>query len=61
MSINLIIFSGLAFMMVIAALFAVTSSKIMRATTLLLFVLFTIHYLRGNWNPLNKPAEMQAE
>ena len=32
--------SGLAFMMVIAALFAVTSSKIMRATTLLLFVLF---------------------
>ena len=40
MSINLIIFSGLAFMMVIAALFAVTSSKIMRATTLLLFVLF---------------------
>ena len=40
MSINLIIFSGLAFMMVIAALFAVTSSKIMRATTLRLFVLF---------------------
>ena len=40
MSINLIIFSGLALMMVIAALFAVTSSKIMRATTLLLFVLF---------------------
>ena len=40
MSINLIIFSGLAFMMVIAALFAVTSSKIMRATPLLLFVLF---------------------
>lgn len=40
MNINLIIFSGLAFMMVIAALFAVTSSKIMRATTLLLFVLF---------------------
>lgn len=40
MSINLIIFSGLAMMMVIAALFAVTSSKIMRATTLLLFVLF---------------------
>ena len=36
----MIIFSGLAFMMVIAALFAVTSSKIMRATTLLLFVLF---------------------
>ena len=40
MSINLIIFSGLALVMVIAALFAVTSSKIMRATTLLLFVLF---------------------
>lgn len=36
----MIIFSGLALMMVIAALFAVTSSKIMRATTLLLFVLF---------------------
>lgn len=40
MSINLVIFSGLALVMVIAALFAVTSSKIMRATTLLLFVLF---------------------
>ena len=36
----MIIFSGLALVMVIAALFAVTSSKIMRATTLLLFVLF---------------------
>ena len=40
MSINLAIFSGLALVMVIASLFAVTSSKIMRATTLLLFVLF---------------------
>ena len=34
------IFSGLALVMIISALFAVTSSKIMRATTLLLFVLF---------------------
>ena len=33
----------------------------MIAHNLLLFVLFTIHYLRGNWNPLNKPAEMAAE
>lgn len=40
MDINLIIFTGLAFVMIVSALFAVTSSKIMRATTLLLFVLF---------------------
>lgn len=40
MELNLIIFSGLALVMVVSALFAVTSSKIMRATTLLLFVLF---------------------
>lgn len=37
---NLFIFSGLALFMIIAALFAVISSKIMRAATLLLFVLF---------------------
>ena len=40
MEINMVIFSSLALMMIVAALFAVTSSKIMRATTLLLFVLF---------------------
>ncbi|MBQ8336092.1 MAG: NADH-quinone oxidoreductase subunit J [Bacteroidaceae bacterium] len=40
MDINLIIFSGLAIVMIVAAIFAVTSSKIMRATTNLLFVLF---------------------
>lgn len=40
MEFNLIIFTGLAIVMIISALFAVTSSKIMRATTLLLFVLF---------------------
>ena len=37
---NLFIFSGLALFMIIAAMFAVTSSRIMRAATLLLFVLF---------------------
>ncbi len=37
---NLIIFTGLAFVMIVAALFAVTSSRIMRAATELLFVLF---------------------
>ena len=36
----MIIFTGLALVMIVAALFAVTSSKIMRAATLLLFVLF---------------------
>ena len=36
----MIIFSLLAVLMIVSALFAVTSSKIMRATTLLLFVLF---------------------
>ena len=36
----MIIFSLLALLMIVSALFAVTSSKIMRATTLLLFVLF---------------------
>ena len=40
MDFNLIIFTGLAIVMIVSALFAVTSSKIMRATTLLLFVLF---------------------
>ncbi len=40
MEINLIIFTGLAIVMILSALGAVTSSKIMRATTLLLFVLF---------------------
>lgn len=40
MGINMLIFSGLALVMIVSALFAVTSSKIMRATTLLLFVLF---------------------
>lgn len=40
MDINVIIFAGLAIVMIVSALFAVTSSKIMRATTLLLFVLF---------------------
>ena len=40
MDINMIIFAGLAIVMIVSALFAVTSSKIMRATTLLLFVLF---------------------
>lgn len=40
MDINLIIFASLAFVMIVAALFAVTSSRIMRATTELLFVLF---------------------
>ena len=37
---NLFIFSALALFMIVAAMFAVTSSKIMRAATLLLFVLF---------------------
>ena len=37
---NLLIFSALAIFMIVAALFAVTSSRIMRAATLLLFVLF---------------------
>lgn len=37
---NLFIFSSLALFMIIAAMSAVTSSKIMRAATLLLFVLF---------------------
>lgn len=37
---NLLIFSCLAIFMIAAALFAVVSSKIMRAATLLLFVLF---------------------
>lgn len=37
---NLIIFTGLAFVMIVAALLAVTSSRIMRAATELLFVLF---------------------
>ncbi len=37
---NLFIFSSLALFMIVAALFAVTSSRIMRAATLLLFVLF---------------------
>ena len=36
----MIIFTGLAIVMIVSALFAVTSSHIMRATTLLLFVLF---------------------
>ena len=36
----MIIFTGLALVMIVAAMFAVTSSKIMRAATLLLFVLF---------------------
>ena len=36
----MIIFSLLALLMIVSALFAVASSKIMRATTLLLFVLF---------------------
>lgn len=40
MDVNMIIFAGLAIVMIVSALFAVTSSKIMRATTLLLFVLF---------------------
>lgn len=40
MDINIIIFTGLAIVMTVSALLAVTSSKIMRATTLLLFVLF---------------------
>ena len=40
MGINMIIFTGLAIVMIVSALFAVTSSHIMRATTLLLFVLF---------------------
>ncbi len=40
MEINTVIFAGLALVMIVSALFAVTSSKIMRATTLLLFVLF---------------------
>lgn len=40
MEINLIIFTCLAIVMIVSALGAVTSSKIMRATTLLLFVLF---------------------
>lgn len=40
MDINLMIFSSLALVMIVAALFAVTSSRIMRATTELLFVLF---------------------
>jgi len=39
-STNLIIFSGLSLLMVAAAIAAVTSSKIMRAATYLLFVLF---------------------
>jgi hypothetical protein len=29
----------------------------MIAHNLLLFVLFTIHYLRGRWNPLETAAE----
>ena len=37
---NLFIFSALALCMIVAAMFAVTSSKIMRAAPLLLFVLF---------------------
>lgn len=37
---NLFIFAGLALFMVLAAMSAVTSSRIMRAATLLLFVLF---------------------
>ncbi len=37
---NLFIFSSLALFMIVAAMFAVISSKIMRAATLLLFVLF---------------------
>lgn len=41
MDLNTIIFTGLAIVMVVSAVFAVTSSKIMRATTLLLFVLFS--------------------
>lgn len=40
MDTNIIIFTGLALVMIVSAIFAVTSSKIMRATTLLLFVLF---------------------
>ena len=36
----MIIFTGLAIVMIVSALFAVTSSHIMRATILLLFVLF---------------------
>lgn len=41
MDLNTIIFTGLAIVMIVSAVFAVTSSKIMRATTLLLFVLFS--------------------
>lgn len=41
MDLNSIIFTGLAIVMIVSAVFAVTSSKIMRATTLLLFVLFS--------------------
>ncbi len=33
----------------------------MIAHNLLLFVLFTIHYLRGKWNPLNQATEMVQE
>jgi len=33
----------------------------MIAHNLLLFVLFTIHYLRGKWNPLNEAGEMITE
>lgn len=40
MELNIVIFTGLAIVMIVSAIFAVTSSKIMRATTLLLFVLF---------------------
>lgn len=41
MDLNTIIFTGLAVVMILSAVSAVTSSKIMRATTLLLFVLFS--------------------
>lgn len=40
MSTNLLIFSGLALLMIAAAMAAVTTSRIMRAVTYLLFVLF---------------------
>ena len=40
MSTNLLIFSGLALLMAAAAIAAVTTSRIMRAVTYLLFVLF---------------------
>ena len=56
MSINLVIFSLLALLMIVSALFAVASSKIMRATTLLLFVLFCYCYITKTWNPLERAA-----